>query len=83
MGLTTWLVTGNNLVALSKQLEALPGVDLVAIFGNVLHVSGKDPKALTQAITPFQTAEYTWTATPSSLEDVFIYLVDQDQRYDG
>lgn len=77
VNLTTWWVTGPNLITLAEKLEKQPGVAQVAAFGNTLHVNGTDAKALQHAIAPFQTPEYQWTAMPSALEDVFIYLVSQ------
>ncbi len=72
--LTTWLVTGENLMSLSVKLKNLPGIDQVAFFGNKLHVSGKDEKNLEKSIEPFKNSD--WKKIPSSLEDTFISLVD-------
>ena len=73
--LTTWLVTGDNLMSLSENLKELPGIDQVAFFGNKLHVSGKDAVLLSQSIQPFKNAN--WQEIPASLEDVFISLVEK------
>jgi len=53
VGLTTWLVTGANLMTLAKQLEKLPGVAQVVAFCNGLHVCGKNPQQLQAAIQPY------------------------------
>lgn len=84
VNLTTWWVSGKNLIALAQILEKLPGIDQVAAFGNTLHVNGVDAQALQQAIAPYQTADYQWTPMPSVLEDAFIYLVSQagNNNYD-
>ena len=74
--LTTWAVTGPDLLALAVKLRALPGVQHAVVFGTALHVSGDDAAALEAAITPFRVAPYEWTRTRSGLEDVFIHLID-------
>jgi len=73
--LTTWLVTGDDLTKLEKELRKLPGVDQVAFFGNKLHVSGKNEELLNQSIAKFKDAN--WQKIPASLEDVFISLVEK------
>ncbi len=75
--LTTWLVTGKNLMKLAEQLKKQPGVDQVVVFGTGLHVSGASEEELLQSIRPFQQPPYTWTPVPSSIEDIFIHLVDE------
>ena len=74
--LTTWSVSGPNLVALGDELRKRRGVKQAVAFGNVLHVSGDDARALEAAIAPFQTAEFRWQRIESGLEDVFIHLMD-------
>lgn len=78
-GLHTWTVSGAAMAELSKQLLALPAVDMHTQFGNSLHISGKDPQALAQALQPFQAnnPNYQWSEGQPSLEDVFIYLMQQ------
>lgn len=73
--LTTWLVTGENLIKLESELKKLSGVDQVAFFGNKLHVSGKNEELLNQSIAKFKDAN--WQKIPASLEDVFISLVEK------
>lgn len=73
--LTTWLVTGDNLMALSEKLKELPGIDQVAFFGNKLHVSGKDAALLNQSIQRFKNE--SWQEISAGLEDVFISLVEK------
>jgi ABC-2 type transport system ATP-binding protein len=74
--LTTWAVTGPDLLALAVKLRALPGVQHAVVFGTALHVSGDDAAAIEAAITPFRVAPYEWTRIRSGLEDVFIHLID-------
>jgi ABC-2 type transport system ATP-binding protein len=74
--LTTWSVSGPNLLRLAGQLRDRPGVRQAVAFGNLLHVSGDDAAALEQAIAPFRTEAYAWRPIDSGLEDVFIHLMD-------
>jgi ABC-2 type transport system ATP-binding protein len=73
-GLHTWEGQGAGVAALAPQLEALPGVDLVTRFGNSLHVSGRDAAALAEAVNRFA-GRGDWRELPSTLEDVFIFLM--------
>jgi ABC-2 type transport system ATP-binding protein len=74
--LTTYVVSGQGLVELAAKLEKTPGVDMVAPFGNSLHVSGRDEAALEAAIAPYRSdARYRWDRSEPSLEDVFIDLM--------
>ncbi len=76
VGLATWSVTGAELAALRQRLESAPGVDIVAAFGNALHVSGADHEALAATAARLgREAGYDWQPARPSLEDVFIYLI--------
>ncbi|MDC0335353.1 ABC transporter ATP-binding protein [Pseudodesulfovibrio sp.] len=81
--LVTWSVAPRDgeaaLHDLSEQLKPLPGVDQVVAFGNTLHVSGRAPHRLKQDIIPFQTSSYEWTQIDTSLEEVFIDLMQQSK----
>ncbi len=74
--LTTWEVSGPELMRLSDRLRQSPGVQQAVPFGSTLHVSGDDEGALDRAIAPFRTAPYQWRRVESGLEDVFIHLMD-------
>src|SRR5437763_7853785 len=50
--LVTWAVEGEGLPALAAKLRALPGVEQVASFGTVLHVTGSDRGRLHVALQP-------------------------------
>lgn len=76
-GLTTWAVSGEDLYELSRQMESLAGVDQVAPFGNTLHISGRDADALKKAIEPFMTQGRAWREVDTSLEEVFIDLMQR------
>lgn len=68
--LFTYEVSGNNLMGISKSLEENPAVEQTVIFGSTLHVSGKDPEAIENALKDVRSH-----AISTSLEDVFIYLM--------
>ena len=76
--LTTYNVSGENLMDLSAKLEKTQGVDTVAPFGSSLHVSGRDRAALEAAIAPYRDdPKLKWSIYESSLEDVFIGLMSR------
>ena len=77
-GLVTYTVSGDGLNKLMRALSGKPGVDMVAPFGVSLHVSGRDARALDEAIEPYLVEPgLTWTRSSPSLEDVFIDLMGQ------
>jgi ABC-2 type transport system ATP-binding protein len=74
-GLVTYDVSG-DINDLLKELHGKPGIDMVAPFGNSLHVSGRDAQKLEAAIAPYRERKgLTWTKSEPSLEDVFIDLM--------
>jgi ABC-2 type transport system ATP-binding protein len=76
VGLETWRVEGPNLAALEARLKTEPGVEQVARFGAVLHISGTN-KPLLNATVERLKAEGThrWTLQVAGLEEAFIYLM--------
>lgn len=78
--LTTYTVTGEGLNKLTVDLTDKPGVDMVAPFGNNLHVSGRDQAALEAAIAPYRNeSSLVWHKSEPSLEDVFIELMSRSK----
>jgi ABC-2 type transport system ATP-binding protein len=78
--LSTWTVTGDGLHTLQDQLTGKPGVDMVAPFGNSLHVSGRDSAALEATIAPWrENKALHWQHSAPSLEDVFIELMTRSK----
>jgi ABC-2 type transport system ATP-binding protein len=74
-GLITFLIDGHDVRRLLPQLEGKPGVEHVAFFGAVLHVSGHDRGELEAALAPLRGhADIDIRQAPPSLEDVFIHL---------
>lgn len=79
-GLTTYTVSGANLTPLQTGIEHKAGVDMVAPFGNSLHVSGRDAAKLEAAIKPYRgDKKYDWEKSEPSLEDVFIDLMSRSK----
>jgi len=78
--LRTYSVSGPDLQSLSEKLLGLPGVDMVAPFGNSLHVAGRDADALDRAVAQFRDQpSLHWSLSQPSLEDVFISLMGKSR----
>jgi len=77
--LTTWEVAGPDLAKLANELRKLPGIEQVVAFGNTLHVSSHQGEALRAAIQPWMKPPYRWNQVESSLEHVFISLMERAQ----
>jgi ABC-2 type transport system ATP-binding protein len=77
--LTTWSVTGPDLIRLAEQLRNQPGVQQAVAFGNMLHVSADDGAALEHAIAPFRKPPHEWQRIRPGLEDAFIHLMEKSQ----
>jgi ABC-2 type transport system ATP-binding protein len=77
-GLTTYDVSGPDVNGLLHELQGKPGVDMIAPFGNSLHVSGRDAAGLEAAIKPYRDRPgLTWKTSEPTLEDVFIDLMSR------
>ena len=78
-GLHTWEIEGQDsesLMAIARELRARPGVEMVAPFGNALHVSGTDRAALLAALAALEgRAGIVVREVAPGLEDVFIHLM--------
>ncbi len=81
--LTTRVVYGENLSALSEALKRLPGIEQTVLFGARLHVSGQDEALLERALTQKVGAEFRVEKTETGLEDVFIYLMEHASDKEG
>ncbi len=75
-GLVTYAVSAANPGAAARRLAGQPGVDQVAPFGTTLHVTGTDRAALEAALRASGLAHEPFE---TSLEDVFIRLMEQSQ----
>ncbi len=78
--LRTYTVTGPDLQGLAERLLGTAGIDMVAPFGNSLHVAGRDAEALEKAIAAFRDrSDLHWSVSQPSLEDVFISLMTKSR----
>ena len=74
--LSTWIVHGPGLGALSEALRRQPGVDQTVLFGATLHVSGTDGAALERMLREATAGTgCRLEPTETGLEDVFIHLM--------
>ncbi len=72
--------TGPAMALLARELEALPGIDMVAPFGTRLHISGRNPQALEAALGPYRArADLSLKQDAPTLEDVFIDLMSRSK----
>ncbi|OGV54677.1 MAG: multidrug ABC transporter ATP-binding protein [Lentisphaerae bacterium GWF2_44_16] len=77
-GLHTWRVEGANLSILAEKLRKCDGIEQTIVFGNSLHVTGRDKQRLENAIKPYlNESGFSWMETGSGIEDVFIYLTEK------
>lgn len=74
--LTTWELIGPDLARVAKEIRSLPCVEQVVAFGTTLHVSGRDAAGLKSSLTRWRSGEHHCELIESSLEDVFISLMD-------
>ena len=75
--LSTWEIDGPDLFQVAEALRGTPGVEQVVAFGRALHVSGRDAPALAAAVARYHGAGRTCRLVDSSLEDVFISLMER------
>jgi len=75
-GLTTYVLTGENIIQATRLLVGMDGVDQVAPFGTTLHVVGLDRRALQESVE--RVVLETGVASregETNLEDVFIQFM--------
>ena len=76
VGLETWRAEGPDLGALEARLQHEPGVEQVARFGSVLHVSGTDKPTLDATVERLEAeGTHRWSRQVAGLEEAFIYLM--------
>lgn len=80
-GLSTWAVEGGDLAALEQELRRYPEVLQIATFGQTLHVSGLAGENLENTLKTAMALMpgVRITAIDTSLEDVFIYMMNRAQ----
>jgi ABC-2 type transport system ATP-binding protein len=85
LALSTWSVTGDNLVELGDRLHGAPGVAQTVAFGAALHVSGADEAALAATLAHLQQLEpaLRLERLDTKLEHAFIYLMSRASDNNG
>jgi ABC-2 type transport system ATP-binding protein len=74
--LSTWDIEGERVMDVAQELRKSQGVEMVAPFGNTLHVSGTDRAALERSIREVAARPGLKVhEVPPTLEDVFIHLM--------
>jgi len=73
--LSTWEVDGERVMEVAAALRAMPAVEMVAPFGNTLHVSGTDAGKLAAAVKSVRSGGITVRQVDPTLEDVFIHMM--------
>ncbi len=72
-GLHAWRVTGPHLDPLVPRIKALPGVEMVAVFGTELHVAGTDADLIEHGLDTMKAeGGIEVEGVAATLEDVFI-----------
>ncbi|WP_136420240.1 ABC transporter ATP-binding protein [Herbaspirillum sp. ST 5-3] len=74
--LTTYSAAGEGLAELARALRTHPGIN-VASFGTTLHISATSQAGLDAALSPYLGDHLHITPVETSLEDVFIALMQQ------
>ncbi|RZI44330.1 ABC transporter ATP-binding protein [Herbaspirillum sp. HC18] len=77
--LTTYSLTGTGLADIARALHGTPDIN-VASFGSALHVSGTSQEMLDAALTPFRADGLRVERIDTSLEDVFIAMMQQSKN---
>lgn len=77
--LHTVAVYGERLHAFAGELKYLSDVEQTVMFGAALHVSGQDKDALLRAVAGAAGENRTFELAETSLEDVFIYMMNRSQ----
>ncbi|MEO3388552.1 ABC transporter ATP-binding protein [Mesorhizobium sp. CAU 1741] len=75
-GLATFVLRGDNLHQLAREVSRLPGVEQAAPFGTTLHVVGSDAALIEASLEPIaRRPGISMTRGETSLEDVFIQFM--------
>jgi ABC-2 type transport system ATP-binding protein len=75
-GLSTWAVSGGALSEIAERLQGEAGIEQMAAFGAVLHVTGKDSTLLETTLRRATAGTgYHIAQAETGLEDVFIHLM--------
>jgi ABC-2 type transport system ATP-binding protein len=73
--LFTFAAYGDGLMELSQKLKNMNGISQTVMFGQALHISGKDEHIMVDTITKASNGVFEFEKIETSLEDVFIYIM--------
>ncbi len=76
-GLFTYIIKGEDIMGLKQKLDKLLEDKNIAQFGNSLHISFNNLTQLEDIITQIDTHQYEVIRSSTTLEDVFIYYMQQ------
>jgi ABC-2 type transport system ATP-binding protein len=76
-GIAAWRIAGPGLARLTPRIKTLPGVEMTALFGAVLHITGADAALIERSLEPLgNEQDIRIERTEPTLEDVFIHTMD-------
>ncbi|MFV0491707.1 MAG: ATP-binding cassette domain-containing protein [Pseudorhodobacter sp.] len=75
-GLVTFTIESDQPGETARRLTGAPGIEQIAPFGTTLHVTGRDRATLEQTL---RRADVSFRPADTSLEDVFIRLMDESE----
>jgi len=80
-GISAWRIMGPSVGRLTDRIKKLPGVEMAALFGSELHVSGVDADRIEKSLGEVKGEPgLKIERVPPSLEDVFIHTMDVAQQ---
>ncbi len=80
-GISAWRISGPSVGRLTDWIKKLPGVEMAALFGAELHVSGADAATIERSLEGLRGEQgLKIEQVPPSLEDVFIHTMDVAQQ---
>jgi ABC-2 type transport system ATP-binding protein len=76
-GIAAWRVVGPGLERLTPRIKALPGVEMAALFGAELHVTGADAELLGRSLDAVRREDgVRIERVDPTLEDIFIHTIE-------
>ncbi len=80
--LKTWEIFGNVTTSLLQKVKVIEGVELAALFGNLIHVCGYDSNLVEKGLQKLSAdLDFKWKPIQSTLEDAFISLVNKSPEH--
>jgi ABC-2 type transport system ATP-binding protein len=80
-GISAWRISGPPVGRLTERIKKLPGVEMAALFGAELHVSGVDAATIEKSLGELKGEDgLKIERVAPSLEDVFIHTMDVAQQ---